>query len=618
MDAFSQSRHLYRGALVGLAVGDALGTTLEFSAPGSFPPVTGIVGGGPFRLPAGAWTDDTSMAMCLAESLVEQKRFDPVDQLQRYVRWYRHGHWSSTGTCFDIGNATRSALERFERTGEPFPGDADPNAAGNGPLMKLAPVALAFALHPALAVELAGLSARTTHGAQEAADAARYFAGLIVGALRGVPVGDLLHDGVYEPAPGIWDKAPLHPKVAAVASGSFLSREPPAIKGGGYVVRALEAALWALAKTRSFSEGALLAVNLGDDADTTAAIYGQIAGAVYGVQAIPEEWRQKLLRHDEIVGIADALWSLASIVSLTVPTSPAPKLPGDSYWAVEDKLLAGPYPGAKSLDEARQKLNAFLDLGVTCFVDLTEEGEGPPLHPYAALLRKVAAKRGIKVTHMRLPIRDVDVPTSWQMRIILLAIRLAIEAGEVVYVHCWGGVGRTGTVVGCVFVDAGLTADQAIHHLGWVRRDTARAHRASPETQTQRDFIAQWAAANVLVMDQSEIDAAGITPVGDAGSSTDVPSHEQVVAQLEAGHPVVITGGPGQCVQAVGGAEGVHIEILDPVHWESGPALTDEQVQDAEALGFEHQGTCWLLEEARTGQAAAIMLTAAKQLFDIE
>src|SRR5688500_7370578 len=165
----------FRGALLGLAAGDAVGTTVEFQPPGTFERVTDMVGGGPFGLPAGAWTDDTSMALCLAESLVKRAGFDPVDQLGRYVRWYREGHWSSTGTCFDIGNATRAALERFERTREPYPGDADPGAAGNGPLMKLAPIALAYARDPARAVRYAGLSARTTHGAPEAVDACRYF-----------------------------------------------------------------------------------------------------------------------------------------------------------------------------------------------------------------------------------------------------------------------------------------------------------------------------------------------------------------------------------------------------------------------------------------------------------
>src|SRR3954470_13504565 len=178
-------RARFRGALMGLAVGDAIGTTVEFKPPGSFAPVTDMIGGGPFDLPAGAWTDDTSMALCLAESLVETRTFDPVDQLRRYVRWYRHGHWSSTGECFDIGNATRAALERFERTGEPYPGDAAPDAAGNGPLMKLAPVPLAFANDPTAAIEHAGESARTTHGAREAIDACRAFAALLLAALNG-------------------------------------------------------------------------------------------------------------------------------------------------------------------------------------------------------------------------------------------------------------------------------------------------------------------------------------------------------------------------------------------------------------------------------------------------
>ena len=115
-----------RGALLGLAAGDALGTTVEFRRPGSFAPLTDIVGGGPFSLKPGEWTDDTSMALCLAESLVECGGFDPVDQLRRYVRWYREGHHSSTGRCFDIGNTVRDALQRFERTGEPWCGSTGP------------------------------------------------------------------------------------------------------------------------------------------------------------------------------------------------------------------------------------------------------------------------------------------------------------------------------------------------------------------------------------------------------------------------------------------------------------------------------------------------------------
>ena len=314
MNDVKNERDRFRGALLGLAVGDALGTTVEFEPPGTFTPVTDMVGGGPFRLPAGAWTDDTSMALCLAESLVECQGFDPLDQLERYLRWYRDGYLSSTGACFDIGNATRQALERFERTREPYPGDADLDAAGNGPLMKLAPVALAFARDPELAIAYAADSARTTHGAPQALDASRYFAGLLVGALRGEPLATLLGDGPFEPLPGLWVRAALHPEIAEVAAGSFRAKRPRAIRGGGYVVEALEAALWALHSSEGFEDGVLAAVNLGDDADTTAAIYGQLAGAAYGSGAIPERWRERVVMGERIVELADELFELAGSI----------------------------------------------------------------------------------------------------------------------------------------------------------------------------------------------------------------------------------------------------------------------------------------------------------------
>lgn len=182
----------FRGCLVALAVGDALGTTLEFSAPGSFDPIDDMVGGGPFGLRAGQWTDDTSMALCLATSLLESGGFDPVDQMGRYLRWFRQGYLSSTGECFDIGGTTRGALVRFEGTGEPFSGPTDAMSAGNGSLMRLAPVPMFFAGDAREAIDRSADSSRTTHGAVEAVDACRYFAGLLVGALGGVDKQTLL------------------------------------------------------------------------------------------------------------------------------------------------------------------------------------------------------------------------------------------------------------------------------------------------------------------------------------------------------------------------------------------------------------------------------------------
>lgn len=161
----------YRGCVLGLAAGDAVDTTLEFTQLGAFTPITDLVGGGPFKLRAGQWTDDTSMALCLATSLVETQKFDAADQMHRYVRWWREGYFSSTGECFDIGNTTRAALQKFEVTGEPLAGSEDPNTAGNGSLMRLAPVPLAFRKQPELAVQYAAESSRTTHGAPQAVDA---------------------------------------------------------------------------------------------------------------------------------------------------------------------------------------------------------------------------------------------------------------------------------------------------------------------------------------------------------------------------------------------------------------------------------------------------------------
>lgn len=304
-------RARYRGALLGLATGDALGTTLEFAPAGSFEPIEDMNGGGPFDLTPGQWTDDTSLALCLAESLIERQGFDPVDQMRRYLRWNNEGYMSSTGECFDIGGTTRRALELFEQTGNPFSGLTDPLTAGNGSLMRLAPVPLAFAANPRNAIFHAAESSKTTHGTREAIDACRYFAALLIGALAGEDKETLLADH-YTPVPGYWTEEPLTEKIDAIASGSFKHREPPDIVGSGYVVRSLEAALWAFHRSSDFREGCLMAANLGDDADTTTAICGQIAGAYYGEEGIPEAWKSKLAKHDLIVEFADSLIDLST------------------------------------------------------------------------------------------------------------------------------------------------------------------------------------------------------------------------------------------------------------------------------------------------------------------
>jgi ADP-ribosyl-[dinitrogen reductase] hydrolase len=302
----------YRGALLGLAAADAVGTTLEFRPPGSFAPIDDMVGGGPFGLLPGQWTDDTSMALCLAASLVECAGFDAADQMARYVRWRDEGYMSSNGRCFDIGGTVSDALRRFQRTGDPFSGSTDPYSAGNGSIMRLAPVPLFYGRDPALAIEQSGESSRTTHGAATAVDACRYLGGLIVGALQGVSKDTLLAPH-YAPLPGYWDDFPLQTaEINEVAAGSFKAKQPPQIKGSGYVVQSLEAALWAFYHSDDFRSGCLLAANLGDDADTTAAVYGQLAGAHYGATAIPASWLAKLALRQTIAALADQLAAVSS------------------------------------------------------------------------------------------------------------------------------------------------------------------------------------------------------------------------------------------------------------------------------------------------------------------
>jgi ADP-ribosyl-[dinitrogen reductase] hydrolase len=464
----------FRGALLGLATGDAIGTTVEFKTPGSFPPVTDMVGGGPFDLEAGQWTDDTSMALCLADSLLERDGFDPADQMRRYLRWYREGYLSSNGRCFDIGNTVAAALGRYERTGNPFSGSTDPKSAGNGSIMRLAPVALFYAHAPAEAIRRAAESSRTTHGAAEAVDACRYLAGLLVGAVRGVSKDDLLSRS--------WDEAPLAPAIAAIAAGSFKRKNPPQIKGTGYVVDSLEAALWALHRSASFEEGCLLAVNLGDDADTTAAVYGQLAGAIYGEDAIPSRWREKLALRPQIERFAEELCARASARLRPLP---------DSYWVKPGRLVAGEYPGAIHEAEARDKLRRLIAAGVTFFLDLTEEGE---LIPYDHLLQAEAAKLGRSVKHRRMPIPDVSVTDDAGMVAILDVLDRACASGEVVYVHCYGGIGRTGTVVGCHLARHGTPGEAALAQIAEWRRGTPDGDRESPQTREQWSMVQRWPA----------------------------------------------------------------------------------------------------------------------------
>ncbi len=293
-----QDLNHFRGCLLGLAVGDAVGTTVEFKPRGSFAPLTDMVGGGPFHLQPGQWTDDTSMALCLATSLIAKKGFDPVDQMDRYWDWYRKGYLSSTGECFDIGNTVRQALERYQSTRNPFSGEIAPNMAGNGSLMRLAPIPIFYFPDLQKIIHFAVESSRTTHGTAECLEACPLFAEMLFNAFSGMDKEAILFKTTFQPS---------MPNIKNIAMGGYRNKSVDQIRGSGYVVQSLEAALWCFYHTDSFESAILQAANLGDDADTTAAICGQIAGAYYGETGIPEKWLNKLFMKPQIEDLADQL-----------------------------------------------------------------------------------------------------------------------------------------------------------------------------------------------------------------------------------------------------------------------------------------------------------------------
>lgn len=292
-----------RGMLLGLAIGDALGAAVEFQAPGTFEPVTGYRGGGPHGLGPGEWTDDTSMALALADS-ISLAGWDLNDQAQRYVDWWRNGKYSVNGKCFDIGVTTRGALARFEQSGDAhISGDSDERASGNGSIMRLAPVAIRFAdllpHHLGELVWYAAESSLPTHASGQCKAGCACLCAVLAALVKGYDREEVLSPD-SEIMRRLSNVCKLPPSIVAVANGSYRRKEPPEIQGSGYVVRSLEAALWAHNKASSFEEAVLLAVNLGDDADTTGAVCGQLAGAYWGESGIPGHLIDGLARREMI------------------------------------------------------------------------------------------------------------------------------------------------------------------------------------------------------------------------------------------------------------------------------------------------------------------------------
>ena len=272
-------RERFVGALLGLAVGDAVGAATQFRRPGSFTPVGDLIGGGPFALPRGAWSDDTAMALCLADSLLAYDGFDARDQVERYKRWQREGYLSATGQCLGITVSTARALAMAQWRRQLFSGSHVPHQLDPEPLSRVAPVVMFFFAVEEEAVQLASDAARTTCQAPAVLAACRDLASALFQALSGQP------------------KARILASVSAV----------PARPRIGSVTEALAIALEAFGATDNFRDAVLHAANHGGNSDVAAAACGQLAGALYGASSIPAPWRECLLQRDLIESYADQL-----------------------------------------------------------------------------------------------------------------------------------------------------------------------------------------------------------------------------------------------------------------------------------------------------------------------
>lgn len=299
---------------------------------------------------------------------------------------------------------------------------------------------------------------------------------MIAALIAGMPFEDVA-------ASDFWRWGDLHPEVAAIAAGSWRTKTPPRIKGTGYCVDALEAAIWAVAEADDFRGAVLRAANLGDDADTTAAIAGQLAGARWGATAIPATWREKVVGADRIVSLARGLYA-AGGGAVDDRWAYDPFL--HAWWVKRGRLLAGEYPGHPDPVRARHKVDVLIDAGVRTFVDLTTPADR--LDPYEPVVKAARIARNLDLRRLSFPIPDLGVVDDHDYDTVAAMIEEALERGGV-YVHCWGGIGRTGTVVGCVLVDEGLDYDGVIARLTSLREGTRKARRAAPEMPVQHDVL---------------------------------------------------------------------------------------------------------------------------------
>ncbi len=289
------------GSFIGLAVGDAVGAPLEFTRRGTFEPIDDMMDGGYFKLKAGEWTDDTAMALCLADSLLHMNGFDTKDQMDHYSRWFLNGEFSCRERAFGMGQTFMNSITKYLTTGDPLSGMANPKRPGNGCIMRLAPIPIFFYPDLEKIILYSGESSKTTHGMPESIYASRLFSEILALALAGKSKEEILFSSHIDD--------PDCPEIISdISRGNYRSKPESEIESTFFAGKCLEAALWCFLNTDNFKDAILKAANLGGDADSTAAVCGQVAGAYYGVDSIPQNWKDALAKKELIFGMAQKLW----------------------------------------------------------------------------------------------------------------------------------------------------------------------------------------------------------------------------------------------------------------------------------------------------------------------
>lgn len=292
------------GGLWGAVVGDALGVPVEFMTREEVrsDPVTGMRGFGTFKLPAGSWSDDSSLLLCTADSLVHG--FDLNDMANRFQRWFSEGLWTPYGKAFDIGNATRAAISRLKRGISPeLAGGDSEGDNGNGSLMRIIPVAIRFhEMNIDEYISRVHAVSSITHRHSRSLMACGIYCLIARNLLEGKTHINAYNDAI-EKASGLYDGDPFRielPHFRRLFGGQIASLPENAIKSSGYVIDTLEASIWCMLTSESYSEAVLKAVNLGYDTDTTGCVAGGLAGILYGYSGIPNEWINAIARKGDI------------------------------------------------------------------------------------------------------------------------------------------------------------------------------------------------------------------------------------------------------------------------------------------------------------------------------